>query len=123
MKSIRGIHLQYNKCQLSRSFFVIIWSLLFLVLLNFNIIKPICFWLESNNFCFILFFKPISKGDSLIQTKGGSFGFSIVESQVGFVSLKVNITPNDSVVFNPKEIVRYETYNLKSINFEFGYSP
>ena len=32
MKSIRGIYLQYNKCQLSRSFFVIIWSLLFLFL-------------------------------------------------------------------------------------------
>lgn len=60
---------------------------------------------------FSCFFKLISKRCYSVKTKGGIFGFycSCI-SQVGFVSLKLNITVSNSVVFNPKEIIIYGTY-------------
>lgn len=48
--------------------------------------------------------------------------FSATVSLQKDLFLKVNITLSDSVVYNPKEVILYEIYNLKSISFKIHLS-
>lgn len=49
--------------------------------------------------------------------------FSAIVSLQKDLFLKVNVTLSDSVVYNPKEVILYEIYHLKSIKFKFSYLP